>query len=243
MATRPLDLNAIVVISRVKTFCFLAIVVGVFAPAHLPAQGTFQNLDFEQATIAPTAPGQFGSLVADPAAAFPGWTVGPGGTSNPNYTLYNNLTLGSVAEVLVGRDFPNGIGLTALQGSFSALLQFGPSVTLGTPSLSQTGLIPADARSINFLVGARHNDARVTIGGVEIPLVAIDGGRMAGDASAFAGLVEPLKFSTTSYNGNWLYFDDVTFSTQIVPEPGPLGLLVVSGIFLGWCWWRGVVVQ
>src|ERR1035441_7535266 len=74
----------------------------------------FVNVDFEQATIAPTPVGQFGPLHANPALAFPGWTMGPGGSVNPNYTLYNNLTLGSVAQVLVGPNYPNAIGYTAL---------------------------------------------------------------------------------------------------------------------------------
>ena len=98
-------------------------------------QGTFQNLDFEQATIAPTPVGQYGSLFADPVLAFPGWTMGPSGTANPNFTLYHNLALGSVAQVLVGPDYPNAIHYTSLQGSYSALLQFGPSPELGTPAL------------------------------------------------------------------------------------------------------------
>jgi hypothetical protein len=189
----------------------------------------FVNLDFERATIAPTLPGHYGPLVADPALAFPGWTMGPGGVTYPNYTLYNNLTLGSVAEVLIGPDFPNAIGYTPLQGNYSALLQFGPSV-YGTPSLSQTGRVPAYARSITFLVSGAHNDARVTLGGVNIPLINLDGGRVAGDISAFAGQVEPLTFSTTSYHGNWLYFDDIVFSPTVVPEPSQLWIVVSAVI-------------
>lgn len=45
----------------------------------------FVNLDFEQAVIAPTPVGQFGAP-ADPALAFPGWTMGPSGTSNQAYS-------------------------------------------------------------------------------------------------------------------------------------------------------------
>ena len=151
--------------------------------------------------------------------AFPGWTVGFGGPGFPNYTLYNNLTLGSVAQVLVGPSFPNGIGYTPLEGSYSALLQFGPSPTFGTPALIQTGLVPADARSITFLTSPTRNDARVLMNGREIPMFSIGGGRLAGDVSAFAGSQAQLMFSTRSYNGNWLHFDDVTFSAVPVPEP------------------------
>jgi hypothetical protein len=197
-------------------------------------QGAFQNLDFEEATIAPTPVGQYGPLNADPALAFPGWTMGPNGTLNPNYTLYNNLTLGSVAQVLVGPDYPNAIHCDSLQGSYSALLQFGPSPELGTPALIQTGLVPSDARSINFLVSATHNDARVTLDGVNIPLVSIGGGRLAGDVTAFAGHQAQLMFSTTSYGGSWLYFDDVQFSSQVIPEPRVVALSALGALLMGW---------
>jgi hypothetical protein len=189
----------------------------------------FTNLDFEQATIAPTPVGQFGAAPADPAVTFPGWTMGPSGTSSANFTLYNNLTLGSVAQVLVGPNYPNAIGYTPLQGSYSALLQFGPSPSLGTPALIQTGIVPSDARSITFLVSATQNDARVTLDGVSIPLIAIGGGRLAGDVSAFSGRQSQLMFSTASYNGSWLYFDDVMFSPFAVPEPS-ISSLAVLGI-------------
>jgi hypothetical protein len=195
--------------------------------------GDFQNLNFEQATISPTAAGQFGPAPADPALAFPGWTMGPGGTVNPNFTIYNNLTLGSVAQVLVGPNYPNAIGYAALEGSYSALLQFGPSLTLGTPALMQTGLVPGGSRSITFLMSQTQNDARVTLDGVVIPLVPIGNGRMAGDVAAFAGREVQLMFSTTSYTGPWLYFDDVRFSAVAVPEPSALWLAGLG--FIVWC--------
>lgn len=197
--------------------------------------GDFQNLNFEQATIPPTPVGQFGALAADPALAFPGWTMGSSGSAFPNYTLYNNLTLGSVAQVLVGPNYPNAIGYTALEGSYSALLQFGPSPTFGTPALIQTGLVPADARSITFLMSPSQNDVRVTLDGVGISLIPLGGGRMAGDVTAFAGRETQLMFSTTSYNGQWLYFDDVRFSPVAVTEPSVSCLLGLSFILLFSC--------
>ncbi len=193
----------------------------------------FINLDFEQAAIAPTPVGQFGEASADPALAFPGWTMGPSGALNSNnFTLYNNLTLGSVAQVLVGPNYPDAIGYAPLQGSYSALLQFGPSPTLGTPALIQTGVVTANTRSITFLVSATQNDARVTLDGMDIPLIAIGGGRLAGDVTAFAGGQAELMFSTTSYNGTWLYFDDVVFSPTAVPEPSILGLISLGVVAL-----------
>jgi hypothetical protein len=193
----------------------------------------FQNLDFEQATIPPTPAGQYGTLSADPALAFPGWTMGSSGPGSPNYTLYNNLTLGSVAQVLVGPSFPNGIGYTPLEGSYSALLQFGPHPTLGTPALIQTGLVPVDARSITCVMSQSQNDASVTLDGVVIPLFSIGGGRWTGDVTSFAGKETQLMFSTKSYAGQWLYFDDVQFSSVVVPEPSLTWLWGLG--FIAWC--------
>jgi hypothetical protein len=205
--------------------------IGTTPPAR--AQG-FVNLNFEQATIAPTPLDQYGPLFANPAEAFPGWTMGTDGTLNPNYTLYNNLTIGSVAQVLIGPSYPNKIGYRPLQGSYSALLQFGPKVEAGEPALSQTGMVPASAKSINFLTVSDLYQAVVTLNGTAISLMPIGGGRVAGDISVFAGQQALLKFSTRTYEGGWLYFDDVQFSAQVVPEPSALALGFLGCVAL-WC--------
>ena len=214
-----------------KCFVPIAMLLAGVLPSGIAAE--FQNLDFEQAMVPPTPDGAFGGPV-DPALAFPGWTMGTDGTAIHNVTIYNTLTLGSVAQVLVGPNFPNGIGYTALEGSYSALLQFGPSPVFGTPALSQTGLVPADARFITFLAPTIHNDARVTLDGIVILLFPLGDGRLAADVSAFAGREANLMFSTTSYNGNWLYFDDIRFSP--VPEPSTTVLLVIGVVLVGIRW-------
>src|SRR5712692_11752223 len=82
------------------------------------AQGQgFRNLDFERATIPPTPVGG-ATFPADPALAFPGWTVGGSGT----VVAYNGLSLGAPAVSLIGPNFPNGAGFTPLQGAYSVLL-------------------------------------------------------------------------------------------------------------------------
>ena len=105
------------------------------------------------------------------------------------------------------------------------------AATLGTPSLSQTGLVPTDARTISFLISPTLNDAQVSLNGVVIPLVAIGGGRIAGDVSAFAGQTAQLMFTTTKDEG-FLYFDDVQFSPDAIPEPSGLSLLVIGVVGL-----------
>jgi hypothetical protein len=201
--------------------------VALIASATTLFGQAFTNLNFEATTVPPGSP----SGPVDPAMAFPGWTVGVGGTQSPNFTLYNSLTLGSVAQVLIGPNYPLP-GYAPLQGSYSALLQFGPRPEAGIPALIQTGLVPADALSITFLMSPTQNDARVLLNGTEISLFSNGGGRMAGDVSTFAGSVAQLTFTTHSYEGNWLYFDDVTFSSAPVPEPssyllGGLGSLIL----------------
>ena len=209
------------------TRIFWSVIVSFALSQTLFGQG-FVNMDFETASVTATPPGQGGGVV-DPALAFPGWSVGGSGT----FVFYNGLSVGAPAVSLIGPDFPNGTGFTPLQGSYSVLFAYfniaGPA-----PTLSQTGMIPADANSISFLVGANWTDAAVSIDGIPIPLVSVTGGRVAGDVSAFAGSVALLTFSTATGSPNapdLLYFDDVQFSPSSVPEPSVLSIFI-SGTFV-----------
>ena len=171
----------------------------------------FINLNFEQATIPPTPVGQWGDF-ADPGMAFPGWSVGPGVVG------YNTLSIGSAAQILIGPNYPNPTGYSALQGSYSVLLQtfsYNPSPA----SLSQTALVPASARSIILLGGVY-----VSLNGVGIPLFQMPNGRFAGDISAYAGSVAELRLSGPSSGGGWMHFDDIRFSSTVIPEPSAFAL-------------------
>lgn len=194
-----------------------------------PAQG-FVNLGFEGAglLVTPTPPGQFGTQV-DPNFAFNGWGItnalGPG--HYPLFSLYNNLTIGSSAVVLIGPQFPNALSLTPLQGSYSVMLQGFPGTNVvGLPAIFQNGVVPADARSINFLLS--QGNPRVTFAGVEIPLVPMEGGRVAGDIAAFAGQEVQMMLSPHAGAHNFVYFDDVQFSAQAVPEPSAYALSMLA---------------
>jgi hypothetical protein len=203
-------------------------VLAAAVAAH--SQGTFRNMDFETARflIPPTPPGQYGNSV-DPAMAFYGWTAGsaPGSNGPPTYFLYNNATLGAPSINLIGPDFPNGMRFNALQGSYSVLMAyFGTGSGVG-PSLSQTGVIPTDARSISFIVDPGYNNVLVTLNGVNIPLVPSNGGSLlSGDVSAFAGQSVQLTFTTQHF----LYFDNIQFSPISVPEPCTLGLAAFGAL-------------
>jgi len=91
-------------------------------------QGTFQNFDFESATIVTAYPPNI-ILTSD---ALPEWTVFDG-TNQLSIILYN----GGSAVSLWGAGY-------ALDGNFSVGFSTGGSI-------SQTGLIPADARTLLFI--------------------------------------------------------------------------------------------
>jgi PEP-CTERM motif len=194
----------------------------------------FVNLNFESATIAPTPIGG-STFPADPVQALPGWTVG-GATT---VVAYNDLSIGAPAVVLMGPDFPNFASYTPLQGSYSVLLQYF-GIDGGPPTLSQTAVVPSGTQSIDFLIGNGESDAVVTMNGVNIPLVQISAGELAGNVSAFAGLSTQLTFSTTigGSEGDFLYFDDIQFSPSSVPEPSTLALAAMGGLLLVWRRWK-----
>jgi hypothetical protein len=184
----------------------------------------FANLNFEQATVPPTPVGGF-ALNVNPTNAFPGWTV-----AGAQSVCYNDVTLGNTMACLIGPDFPNGLGISSLQGSYSAWLLTYQYPGQPTPSLSQTAMVPSTAQSISFLAASEVTPfgGQMSLGGVAIPLVSIGGGRLAGDISAFAGQVEELTFS-----GN-MYFDDIQFSSSRVPEPGVFSLFGIAILLVGW---------
>jgi hypothetical protein len=208
-------------------------IVAVIAVATLclsAAGQAFTNLDFERATIAPTPPGG-STYPADPLQALPGWIVGGSGT----VVAYNAASLGAPAITLMGPDFPNGAGYDSLQGSYSVYLQYFGTAG-GPPTLSQTGFIPAGTQSISFLVPSGQNAAYstatvVTLNGVSIPLVPAAGNRVAGDVSAFAGSTAQLTFSTINAP-DFIYFDDIRFSSASAPEPNMLTLLGCGALLL-----------
>ena len=188
-----------------------------------PATG--QNLNFEEANVPTTPVGGYGWTVSA-SDAFPGWTIdySPDGQPGlPLLILYNNLSLGTPAVDLIGPEFPNGLGLMPLEGNYSVVLQSfhygGGPPTGGTVSLSCGVWVPSDAHSVTLLVGGWPSPAQLTLSGVNIPLDSIGGGRVAGDVTAFAGTGAELRISGS------LYFDDIQFSSQFVPEPTLCGLV------------------
>src|SRR5215831_12619852 len=104
-------------------------ILTVFLVSALSAcgQGAFQNLDFESASVVFVDP----PIGIDAASALPGWTA------------YNGTT--QLTEI----PYNNG-GYVGLEQNNSFVLDGNFSVALGGGSISQTGLIPADARSLLY---------------------------------------------------------------------------------------------
>jgi len=206
----------------------ILVILVLIAGQYVKAQG-FVNLGFEDATLSPTPVGGFGGDV-DPAMAFPGWIV-----SGAQSILYNNRTLGNTMAALIGPSVPDFAGDTPLQGAYSALLTTFQYPGQPTPSLSQTALVPDNAKSITFLSASPFNASSsvepafgaVTLGGTSLSLFSIGGTRFAADISAFAGQIQTLSFS-----GN-IYFDDIQFSTTAVPEPSTFALVGLGGLAFG----------
>jgi hypothetical protein len=219
----------------------------ILAPFQLAHGQAFANLNFEQARIV-SAPAGFTPFDASPpisaASALPAWTVREDGiVCNAIWGAPQALDETSVALVTA----TNGIypGYVPLQGSYS--LQFyawqgAQAPFFRTSSISQTGLIPATTRSIQFLLksppvagGFIPANPMVTIDGIPLSIFpqSVSGGivTMVGDVSGYAGSTVDLTFLCQGTAGafplseNIFTLDDIRFSTQSVPEPSTLGLL------------------
>jgi hypothetical protein len=220
--------------------------MGFAFAAHCLGQGTFQNLDFEAATVSQT---QLSGLV--PAgSALPGWMIYYG-TNQQSQVFFNDFTLGATSVDLLGTNGQAGPYGGAIQGGYSVLLQGGVVSLPGgafmsaEATISQTGLVPLTARSILFKAQPDLGTFLVSLAGQSIPFFALSNGPnytvYGGDVSAFAGATVELRFSTPQLFGgrNWWGLDDIAFSTLQVPEPGLIGLLALGSSLLALrlvCW-------
>ena len=98
--------------------------------------------------------------------------------------------------------------------------------------LSQTGMLPTDARSLTLLA---TGPLGISVNGTALPLISMGGNAYAADISAFAGTTAELKFINTSMQFQTvLTIDNIALSASPVPEPSAwllLGLGLVGG---GW---------
>jgi hypothetical protein len=193
----------------------------------------FVNLNFESTTLASNGTP---STVAT-TVGLPGWNASIGGISQSTI-LYNNGTLGNSAVAIQG--YANSL-TPVIAGTFSASLTAGAT---GNASISQTGLIPANTLSLlfeSYTTGNGLPTLSVTVNGQNIsisPLLTTANYTLyGGDISIFAGQTANLAFTAVSnYPQGFGYYvlDEISFSTNPVPEPSTLGLTALGGLLLAW---------
>ena len=185
------------------------------------AQGTFQNLDFEQGSLDFLSGG--GPFIAT-TNALPGWTVYANGTPQ-QIVSYDQIYAPCVAGIA---DSFSGY---ALDGRFSAILG-GSGLVNGAAAIGQSGTIPADAKSLTFLSIGPFS---VFFAGHSLLLQPLGNGPnfseiYGADISAYAGEYGQLLFQAGG-GGDYI-LDDITFSTQPVPEPAVLSILGLGLVML-----------
>jgi len=217
----------------------------LLAASSALAQGTFQNLDFEDANLLDTS-GQFGGLVSS-LDAIPGWTAYYGNVQT-SQVLQNNETLGNVNISILG---PNWNFTPILQGKYSVLLQAGLVLsTTPTPAaIAQTGAIPVTALSLQLLAsqvfgatfGTTIDRLQVSFNGQNlslIPLSSTSNSILYGtDVSTYAGTTGELRISAlpgATYSHNSFLIDSIEFSPVAIPEPAVLTLAALGTGFLIW---------
>ena len=191
----------------------------------------FLNLNFESAKNLPGNPGN-GTLVSA-ANALPDWTAYQGGVALANvYYLSNSLGNVSGAVELEG-------GSLALSGNFSAALYEGGTI-------SQTGLVPSNAESLQFEASSLYVVLQVTLGGQSLSFSTLSEGPDyvvfgANIPAGMDGQTEALTFSAPSAVGALI--DNIEFSPMSVPEPSACALIGLGAILLGQRYFRRGVIE
>ena len=226
------------------TGMFLSVFV-LFSTAN--GQGTFQNLGFESTPVDLGNAANGGGNSVD-YYSIPFWTATCGpyqtGVTLNDYVLDATTVSLQTSTTL----FTPIAGTTSLFLSSSSFSY--PSSAVA--SVSQTGLVPFTAKSIQFKVADvmafqvssnLPGQFFVTIGGQNIALQALANygsyTELAGNISEWAGQTSTLSIGVNvpSSQGGENYYqgliDDISFSTTAVPEPATISLIILgSGLLL-----------
>lgn len=212
----------------------------------------FQNLDFDSADVSP--PGGFPARVPF-ANAFPGWN-GSLSTALYNAADLDQMTIGAYSQS-VGTWGPhpllNSDGYTAyLEGDLS---WFFPNS--GSVGIWQTGVIPADAKSIQFYSTIAYGSAlpgysptlTLSLNGTSVPFSPIGTSgefiQYSADVSSYAGTSTSLRFDVSAIYPypepspfpqyqHWIFgvgIDDISFSATPAPEPATITLFGLGLLF------------
>ena len=191
------------------------------------AQGTFQNLNFEEAVVPDVPSGQGGDPVSV-ANGVPEWAVYLGGIQQSSM-FHNDVSLGAAEVAIFG---PHWNPSQILEGNYSVSLQHSTAGPPTMPAIGQTGQIPEAVESLTFYADRSVPGAYiVTFAGQPIPVVPIESTPgyivFGGDISRFAGQAGELLFQGDGE------LDNISFSDQPIPEPSVLGLSALGALLLG----------
>jgi hypothetical protein len=208
----------------------VALSIVFLATISTQAQGTFVNLDFEAANTSGYSPGDPNVPIS---SALPGWTAYYGSTPT-SAVWYDGISIGGpIISVIDEKAAP----FAPLQGTYSAFL-------FDSTSISQTGIVPAGTQSLLFDGYVSAAPFVVTLGGQIINMFPLESFPNTGSfppytlyggniPSAFEGQSESLTFTELPPTGgeapSMFELDNITFSTQTVPEPSPFILTGVGG--------------
>lgn len=224
--------------------------MGFFCTICLSAQsqGTFQNLGFESAVLVSAGFPDPATVQSGPA--FPGWTARIG-TNEASLAFYNEGALDSTRLTIIDSAWsasPSSYGIAGpIEGNFTALLQAGVVGDITNPqdiSLSQSGFVPSDAKSLlfkAFLSGASANVLGVTLGGQPVAYFPLATGTnytlFAADIHQWAGQAAELDFTVFAqrphqYN-EYAFLDSIGFSASAIPEPSVVALFCLGALGVG----------
>jgi hypothetical protein len=215
-------------------------------PSTAQAQGTFQDLDFESATLSPTPiPNSLQGFVPI-SSALPRWTAYLGDIQQSE--VLQNAFYNSTASIdILGPNWGSGIlGVGTIDGNYTVYLQSGEgNDSTDNASIAQTGTVPATAESLQFKAWEYYiGTFSVSFAGNNLPLVLLSTGVSpygqqydiyGADIAPYAGETGQLEF-TQNYSASdpGLLLDDISFSTNAVtPEPGIVSLTAIGGLLFG----------
>jgi len=213
--------------------------VSVLAAVSAGAQGTFQNLSFEQAN--PISAGDANApWFVTAGSALPFWSVYYSGVQQTQVS-YNGISTGATEVDLVNA---TGQFVQSIDGNYSVVLQ---GIVPGSmASISQSGIIPSGTQSLLFEASTYYGpqgQLDLFLGAQSIPFIEVGTGAnytlYGANISAWSGMMEQLTFLAPggSYN-NW-EIDDITFSpTAVTPEPNALALMLIGGAAFATHRWR-----
>ena len=212
------------------------------------AQG-FVNLNFESANIPMSTETGWPIPFSE---GLPGWTgyfISSTATNQALQAVYDGIPLsGNTIAIVDANDANVGFGFPPIQGNYSVFLcgGYGNGGSVYAAQISQSGLVPSGTKSIQFEAMTNYSlPFSVTLGGQAIdmsPLGVFSNYTLYGGniASSLAGQIETLSITESappygSPGASYFGLDNISFSTQSIPEPSSFALAALGALFLGFC--------